>query len=319
MKISGFSFMRNTDKLYYPLRESIQSILPIVDEMIIALGEGDEDDATLELVRGLNSEKIKIIPTQWDLETYQGGTIYAQQTDIAKSYCKGDWLIYLQSDEVIHEKYLVIIQEFCGLYLNVHEVEGFLFRYKHFYGDYQHYIQSHVWYPREIRVIRNHPSIHSWGDAQSFRWIDDFDGLHYRQHVGARPLRVVEIPAEIYHYGWVRPPALMQTKTRVMNKAYHDPDQVDREYDNKPQDFDYGALSRLTEFTETHPSVMREFISKFNWKEQLHYERNYRPQRPALKHEKIKYRLLSWIENNLLGGSLIFGYRNWTLIRQKKK
>lgn len=319
MKISGFSFMRNTDKLYYPLRESIQSILPIVDEMVIALGEGDADDATQEMVRGLNSEKIKIIPTQWNLETFQRGTIYAQQTDVAKSHCTGDWLIYLQSDEVIHEKYLETIQDYCRVYLNEPEVEGFLFRYKHFYGDYQHHIQSHVWYPREIRLIRNHPSIHSWGDAQSFRWIDNFDGLNYRQHTGTRPLSVVEIPAEIYHYGWVRPPGLMQTKTRVMNKAYHDPDRVDREFDRKPQDFDYGALSRLTPFTETHPSVMGGFISKFNWKDQLHYEHNYRPQRSALKHEKIKYRLLSWIENYLLGGKLIFGYRNWTLIRHKKR
>jgi hypothetical protein len=39
MKISGFSFVRNGIKLYYPVIESIQSILPICDEFIIAVGK----------------------------------------------------------------------------------------------------------------------------------------------------------------------------------------------------------------------------------------------------------------------------------------
>ena len=32
MKISGFSFVRNGSSLYYPVVESIKSILPIVDD-----------------------------------------------------------------------------------------------------------------------------------------------------------------------------------------------------------------------------------------------------------------------------------------------
>lgn len=314
MKISGFTFMRNTDKLYYPLRESLLSVLPVVDEMVIALAQGDDDDRTPELIGGIGSDKIRVIPTEWDLETFREGTIYAQQTDLAKSHCSGDWLIYLQSDEVVHEKYLPLIREYCGRYLDDRRVEGFLFRYKHFFGDYGHYLRSHAWYPREIRVVRNLPEIHSWGDAQSFRYIASFNGIDYRKHADTRPLRVIEIPAEIYHYGWVRPPGLMQTKTRVMNKAYHDPDKIDRIFDQRPPDFDYGALSRLSVFSDSHPEVMKEFISRFDWEDRLHYEPDYKPSRPPLKHEKFKYRLLTWIEDNLLGGRMIFGYRNWKIL-----
>ena len=32
--ISGFSMCRNADSLYYPVKESIESVLPIVDEFV---------------------------------------------------------------------------------------------------------------------------------------------------------------------------------------------------------------------------------------------------------------------------------------------
>ena len=38
--------MRNTSTLYYPFLESIQSILPILDEFVIAMGDNDPDDQT---------------------------------------------------------------------------------------------------------------------------------------------------------------------------------------------------------------------------------------------------------------------------------
>lgn len=46
MKISGFTMVRNATKYYFPIKESILSILPIVDEFIIALGDNDPDDYT---------------------------------------------------------------------------------------------------------------------------------------------------------------------------------------------------------------------------------------------------------------------------------
>lgn len=305
--------MRNTDKLYYPLAESILSILPIIDEMVIALGKGDPDDRTEEIIHYLHSNKIKIIHTEWDVNKFQNGTEFAHQTDIAKSYCTGDWLIYLQSDEVIHEKYLPTILKYCTYYLHHLNIEGFLFRYKHFFGDYNHHIVSHPWYPKEIRIIRNHPKIHSWGDAQSFRYIEEFDGLNYRKHPNARSLQVIQIPAEIYHYGWVRPPELMQTKSRVMKKVYHDPQKIEEEYEKKSKNLDYGCMNDLDIFTDSHPKIMQNFISRFNWQDQLHYEPNYKVSRELMKHEKIKYKLISWIEKYILRGNLLFGYKNWII------
>ncbi|MBK7358558.1 MAG: hypothetical protein IPI45_09515 [Saprospiraceae bacterium] len=315
MKISGFTFMRNTSTLYYPFLESIQSILPILDEFVIAMGDNNPDDQTESLVRGLNSDKIKLIKTCWDLDTYKSGTIYAQQTDLAKEACTGDWLFYLQSDEVVHEDYLETVVTNCKNYLMDTSVEGFLFDYKHFWGDYNHYIQSHAWYPQEIRIIRNRKDIHSYGDAQSFKSIENFDYVNYRTKIGTRKLQVIKIPASIYHYGWVRPPESMQTKSKVMDGFYHDKQKVQASYNAKPVNFDYGNMSKLTCFKQSHPSVMLPFIEKFNWAEQLNYSKDYKPKRALLKHEKIKYRILSWIEQKLLGGKQLFGYSNWVILK----
>ena len=190
MLISGFSMVRNATKLYYPVKASIESILPIVDEFVIALGDCDADDLTFEEIKKINSDKIKIIHTKWDIEKYPNGSEYAHQTDIAKEHCKGDWLFYLQSDEVIHEKYLSTIKNRCNELLHNPAVEGLLFNYRHFWGDYSHYIISHAWYPKEIRIIRNNPEIHSWRDAQSFRRIPVFNGINYFQKENTYKLKV---------------------------------------------------------------------------------------------------------------------------------
>ena len=47
MFVSGFTFIRNAIKLDYPVKEAILSILPVVDEMVVAVGESDDDTRLL--------------------------------------------------------------------------------------------------------------------------------------------------------------------------------------------------------------------------------------------------------------------------------
>lgn len=312
MKISGFTMVRNATRLYYPIKASIESILPICDEFVVALGKGDEQDQTEDEIRSIGSGKIRIIHTEWDVEKYPNGTIYAQQTDLAKQHCSGDWLFYIQSDEVVHEKYLNEIKRSCASLLHVQEVEGLLFHYRHFWGDYDHYIISHAWYPREIRIIRNHPDIHSWRDAQSFRMIPSFDGLSYSEKKGSRKLNVRAIDACIFHYGWVRPPRLMQRKRKTFSAIYRGMFSAQREFSAEQELFDYGDLSKLARYSDTHPAVLATWIAKFDWHEQLH------PHRKALrkhKHDRLKYRLLTFFEQRLLNGNLIGGFKNYSLLK----
>lgn len=316
MLISGFTMVKNGTKLYYPVKQSIASILPIVDEFVVALGNCDEDDHTREEIKSLGSDKVRIIDTVWDTEAFPNGTENAHQTDIAKEACSGCWLFYLQADEVIHEKFLPEIEEQCKKYLEDQEVEGFLFNYVHFWGDYWHYIPNHGWYPQEIRIIRNDPDIHSWRSAQSFRRIPGFDGKSYRQTEGTYKLKVVPLNAYVYHYGWVRPPHMMQAKKTALSNIHKSQGAAEKEIGNEAPNFDYGNLERLPTFKGTHPEVMQERIEAFDWASELTPEK-VNKHRPPFKHERLKNRLLTFIEQNLFGGHQLFGHSNWKVLNKK--
>jgi hypothetical protein len=312
MKISGFTIAKNTSKLYYPIKQSILSILPIVDEFVVALGDCDLDDKTESEILSINSEKIKIVRTIWDSEKYSSGTEAARQTDIAKSHCTGDWLFYIQADEVIHEKDLPAIQKACSDYLNNSEIEGFIFHYLHFWGNYNHHQIAHGWYKNEIRIIRNLPEIHSWRDAQSFRKIPNFDGINYRQTENTFKLRVKKIPANVFHYGWVRPPRLMQSKNKIFNALYIGKKKVTQIYEKKPLTYDYGPLGRARIFEGTHPKVMEEWILKFDWSEDLNYtKKDMNQNREKHKHDRIRNKILTFFEQNFLNGEEIGGFKNY--------
>jgi len=299
MRISGFSFARNTDKLGYPIAESIKSILPICDEFIIAIGKGDDGDRTHELVERINSPKITIIDTVWtDRETLKNG-IYSQQTNIALGACKGDWCFYIQADEVLHEKHLDTIAKRCDILYNNKSVEGLLFGYRHFWGDYDHFQAGHAWYPFEIRIIRNHIGIASFGDAQSF--LRNNEKLH-----------VAYANAFMYHYGYVRSPVLMHKRNVEIETTYRGAEEAKKLYEKAGDFFDYGPLNKRWTFTETHPAVLHDRIQKMDWKNLLTYSGK---DNTRYNHDRLKYRVLSFLENTFLHGKQIGGFKNYRLLK----
>ncbi len=253
MKISGFTIARNVIKYDYPVVEAITSVLPFCDEFVVAIG--NSEDATLELIKNIDSKKIKIIQTKWDDSLREGGKVLAVETDKAfQAISKdSDWVFYIQADEVVHEKYHATIKHAMEKHKEDKSVDGLLFNYKHFYGSYDYVGESWNWYRREIRIVRNDSSIFSYRDAQGFR---------------KRPnekLRVKLIEAFIYHYGWVRDPRAMQRKQRAFSSLYHDDNWLN-EHVAKAEEFDYSNIDSLELFKETHPQVMKERIEMKNWK-----------------------------------------------------
>nr|WP_319400469.1 glycosyltransferase family 2 protein [uncultured Carboxylicivirga sp.] len=313
MKISGFTMVKNAGKLYYPFKESVLSILPIVDEFVIALGDCDQEDNTLQLIEEINSPKIKVINTVWDVKEYPHGSILAQQTDVAKEHCTGDWLFYLQADEVIHEKDHQTIVETCKKHVDNSDVEGLLFKYIHFWGDYDHaFVSNHGWYRNEIRIIRNQKNIHSWRDAQSFRVIDNFSKEKYLEKEETRKLNVAPLDADVYHYGWVRPPKLMAKKTSHFKSCYKDENVKEPEME-VISSIDFGAMNKIPSFANTHPKVMSNKIASFDWADQLNYSKEL-GRKPVHKHERTKYRFLTAVER-LFFPNGIFNFKNYQIIK----
>jgi len=290
MKISGFTFVRNAIDLYYPLVESITSILPICDEFVVAAG--DSTDGTTELLRSINDPKLKIIETVWDKSQFVHGATNAQQTNIALDACAGDWAFYLQADEVVHEDDLPLLVDRMRACLDDRRVEGLLFDYVHFFADYEHYQIAHGWYRREVRIVRTGIGVRSWKSAQGFRR----DG---------QKLHVALAGARIFHYGWVRPPRNMTRKAHAFNTIHAGPQQANAWYPDLNREFDFGRLHGRARFTGTHPAVMRARIATKNW--------DVRPGTSVQRHDKLGNRLLTFIENRVLGFRL-GEHRNYILL-----
>ncbi|MFN8322475.1 MAG: hypothetical protein U0T74_07435 [Chitinophagales bacterium] len=169
MKVSGFTFIKDAEICDYPICEAIQSILPLCDEVIVAVGKSR--DNTLQLVRNIASDKVRIIETVWDENLREGGRVLALETDKAfKEISKdADWCVYIQADEIVHENSLNAIIESMLKWKDDKRVEGLLFEFIHFYGSYSYIADSYNWHRKEIRVIRNHADIFSYKDSMGFR------------------------------------------------------------------------------------------------------------------------------------------------------
>ena len=288
MKVVGFSFIRNAVKFDYPIVESITSILPICDEFIISLG--NSDDNTEDLIKSIDSNKIRIIHTTWDDSLRKGGKVLAVETNKAFNQIKeADWAFYIQGDEVIHEKYLPIIKESMEKWKDDQKVEGLLLNYTHFYGSYDFVGDSRRWYRREIRIVRADKNISSFRDAQGFRKND-------------RKLNVKHIDAWVYHYGWVKPPFEQQEKQKYFNSLWHDEEWIKKNVKQTNQ-FDYSTIDSLSIFEGTHPKVMQERINKLNWKFDFD---------PTKKNFGLKTKLLHWVEKK--SGWRIGEYKNYKII-----
>jgi hypothetical protein len=248
MKISGFTFLRNGQKLGYPFVASIQSVLPIVDEFVIALGPCD--DGTEKMLREIGDPKIRIIPTQWNERIQPGysvkGFVYGQQKTIALYNCTGDWAFYLEADEVIHETDLPKIRSAMEKYQGDARVEALAFDYLHFYSNQNTIAWSPGWYRSEVRIIRN--TIPAWSsEALYFNVVVD--------HKRSRYPRAAHTGATIYHYGWVRSEEQMNLKSAAVLKYWES---------NASRTIDYTQIDPavLKLFDGTHPKVMQGWLPK---------------------------------------------------------
>lgn len=290
MKVSGFTFVRNAIKYDYPVKEAIMSVLPLCDTFVVAVG--DSQDATRELIQSIPSEKIRIVDTVWDETLKKSGRVLAVETDKAYAALPSDidWAIYLQGDEVMHHNQLENILAAMERYKDTPQVEGLLFSYLHFYGSYDYVGDARKWYPKEVRVLRKRPDIQSYRDAQGFR-------------KGEKKLNVVPINAQIFHYGWVKPPDKQADKRKYFESLYQP---IDSKLETI-KTWDYADSTRLKRFEGTHPKVMQERIQRLNWS----FE--YAPEKAKYP---LKERLLAFFEKRLK--RKLFEFRNYKIIHPNK-
>lgn len=293
MKVTGFTFIKNAIKFDFPIKEAILSILPLCDEIVVAVG--DCNDGTRELVAAIHPTKIKIIDTVWDTSKNTGGIVLADETNKAfkEISSDSDWCFYIQGDEVFHEDGIELVKAAMFQFKDNDEVDGLLFKYLHFYGSYDYVGSSSKWYRNEIRVVKNNKSIYSYKDAQGFRKGNN------------EKLNVKLTNSYIYHYGWVKEPKIMMDKLFNAGTIWS-ASNVDEER-KKNKDlilFDYKKnIDSLNMFKGNHPIVMKYRIANKNW--QFDYDLSFN----TLNFKNaVKYFLYK------LTGVEVFTYKNYKII-----
>jgi hypothetical protein len=256
VRVSGFTIARNAIKLGYPIEESLRSLLPLVDELVVAVG--DSEDETWEVVAGIGDPKILAFRTVWDMTKRTGGVVLAEQTNIALARCSGDWAVYLQTDELLHESELETIRRRLEQHFR-QATDGLSFAYVHFYGSYRTVQDNWCrWYRREVRAVRTGRGIVSVGDAAGFK---------IERHGRLQRLIRADSGAHVFHYGWARPPAVMSEKRQTVQRFYdgegkqQDLPGVERAQAENP----YQHLGHLAEFRGSHPAMMQRLIAAQDW------------------------------------------------------
>lgn len=105
MSISGYMTVFRGEEFQFPYKEGIKSLLGCCDEIVVlvTLKDNIDIDGTLANLNVMSShdKRIKIFTRNWEKDNpLQDGENKAE----ARSYCRGDWLIQLDADEIIHPK-----------------------------------------------------------------------------------------------------------------------------------------------------------------------------------------------------------------------
>ena len=270
MKISAFTFIKNGQILGYPFLQSIQSVLPIVDEFVINVG--DSEDETLKMIHSIKDAKIRIIESKWNDGMRDRGYVYGQQKMIAQFNCTGDWVFYIEGDEVYHERDLEKIRNSMKSHLNNSNVEALVFDFKHFYGNANSVLNSPGWYRSEARIIKN--SIRSYAPDGLFWLVLD-------SNKKGRYPRAKNIGVTCYHYGWVRSEEQMNLKSGKVQKYWG----------GQAAKVDYSQIDQLIieEFIGSHPDIIKDWLPQ----DTLLYQAD-----PAyrLTQKQKKHRIMIWLE-----------------------
>ncbi len=286
--LSGFTLVRNAVKLDFPIVPAIRSVLEVCDEVVVNVGKSEDD--TRDLVASVRDPRVRIVDSAWDFT--KRNIMLSIETQRAIDACRGSWGIYIQADEVLHERGARILKEKVAAWDGDPRVEGLLVKYLHFYGGFDRVATSRRWYRREVRCIRLGKDIRPYQGAQGFRV-----GPSYRK-IHARPT-----DAEMFHYGWARPAKAIKEKLEISKTIYPwGGNRFDREQERGFLEW----IPLLRDFTGTHPAAARDWIA----------ERSHDPERvvgPAhFKPEHIRYYISDWIEQ--FTGARVFEFRNYEVV-----
>lgn len=177
MQISGLTIIRNALTNGYPIAEVIDNLALISDEVIVC--DGHSTDGTAEYLQ--TRTDITLYQDRWNLQS-RNGLEFANITNCGLERCNGDYVFYLQADEIMHPSDLLKLQEL----IRTGKYNAIFCDFHHIRYDFDYALNAG--YKSAIRAIRNKCGISSAYDGYSF--LGNIDPCFQSDVV-------------IYHFGYV--------------------------------------------------------------------------------------------------------------------
>lgn len=242
--ISGCVAARNSVKFGYPLRQCLQSLRPICDEVILSY-DPTTDDGTPELALQLRDElDLVLVESPWDMSNMEKGLEIGHQSQVAVEACspRTEWRLCVQQDEAFHEDDHSKIRELVRTAPNI--INGFDFVRPYFFGNL-HTIRRD-WTVKITRLTRK--------DTHTY---DGFDG---QNSVPLSSPFHIDSGVWLFHYSRIGDPNLIARRIRNVDSFFHSEENLPRESELPPYDFTTRAYDSYA-FTENPDTVNSELLS----------------------------------------------------------
>jgi len=250
--LGGSLFVHNGLKYDYCLKEAVESLLDLCDEVVIL--DAESDDGTLDFLHKMAKEhsNLKVYDHgKWECASdWNRLRLLANET---KNILNTEWHFMLQADEVIHENSFDAIRKaisdsqkhdtFWGYRINV-------------FKDFDHYIAfNSKTKPCGDKIIRlGKTYIDAIGDAES---------LSLTHHSNKYLSKII-----MFHYGIIRKPDIMLDKYISMQSWFFDHGKIDprilemKKTDGifKPEKIIEGIT--LDKLKWTHPKYAEEWVKE---------------------------------------------------------
>jgi predicted O-methyltransferase YrrM len=252
--LAGIVCVRNGDTLDYCWRESVLSLLPICDEIILC--DCDSDDGTkLERFAAVDS-KIRVLNFPWT-NPVGSNTWWPEFQNYARAQAKSEMCFFLDADEVLADQYYDEVRAAADA------GEVLLCRRRNFWRDSFHLIPEGKCVGHE--VIRLVPQ-NLWVPSD----YPDPQGRDKETLTRARKCGV-----EIMHYGFIRKREAFFRKTAEVEKIWTgsrdtrlaDAEKFDGDWSTMPGVT--GWENDLVEYRGTHPEVIHRWLRERGYRTEL--------------------------------------------------
>ena len=107
----------------------------------------------------------------------------------------------------------------------------------------------------------------------------------------------------------------MRKKRLYFSNTHRGKTATKTEYEKYAAEYDYGRMDYCLVFKQSHPKFMKQKITELDWQKSLRFSGPNVIGRPEAKHERLKYRLIVWIERTFFGGKVLGGHKNYNAVK----